>query len=62
MLEELKAVRATLIFFESAQRLAESLADMAEVLGERTAAVTRELTKLHEEVRRGLLTRTQGAL
>jgi 16S rRNA (cytidine1402-2'-O)-methyltransferase len=54
-LEELKTVRATLVFFESAQRLAESLADMVAVLGQRTAAVTRELTKLHEEVRRGLL-------
>jgi 16S rRNA (cytidine1402-2'-O)-methyltransferase len=54
-LAELKAVRATLVFFESAQRLADSLADMAEVFGVRTAAVTRELTKLHEEVRRGLL-------
>jgi 16S rRNA (cytidine1402-2'-O)-methyltransferase len=53
--EELKAIRATLVFFESAQRLAESLADMAEIFGVRTAAVTRELTKLHEEVRRGLL-------
>lgn len=55
MLEELKAIRATLIFFESAQRLAEALADMVDILGMRTAAVTRELTKLHEEVRRGLL-------
>jgi 16S rRNA (cytidine1402-2'-O)-methyltransferase len=54
-LEELKAVRATLIFFESAQRLADSLAAMAGILGDRPAAVTRELTKLHEEVRRGLL-------
>lgn len=54
-LAELKQVPATLIFFESAQRLAESLAQMAEVLGERAAAVTRELTKLHEEVRRGML-------
>ena len=54
-LEELKAVRATLIVFESAQRLAESLAQMAEVLGDRAVAVTRELTKLHEEVRRGTL-------
>ena len=35
MLEELKNVRATLIFFESAQRLADSLAAMAEVLGTR---------------------------
>ena len=54
-LEELKAVRATLVFFESPQRLAESLADMAEILGARDAAVARELTKLHEEVRRGTL-------
>ena len=55
LLEELAAVRATLIFFESAQRLAESLAAMAEVLGDRPAAMARELTKLHEEVRRGSL-------
>jgi 16S rRNA (cytidine1402-2'-O)-methyltransferase len=55
LLEDLKAVRATLIFFESAQRLAESLAAMAEVLGDRPAAMARELTKLHEEVRRGSL-------
>lgn len=54
-LEELKALRATLIFFESAQRLAESLAAMADVLGDRACAMTRELTKLHEEVRRGSL-------
>jgi 16S rRNA (cytidine1402-2'-O)-methyltransferase len=55
VLEELKSVRATLIFFESAQRLADSLAAMAEVLGDRPAAMARELTKLHEEVRRGAL-------
>jgi 16S rRNA (cytidine1402-2'-O)-methyltransferase len=54
-LEELKTLRATLIFYEAPQRLAETLADMAEVLGPRPAAVTRELTKLHEEVRRGTL-------
>jgi 16S rRNA (cytidine1402-2'-O)-methyltransferase len=55
VLAELKSVHATLIFFESAQRLGESLAQMAEVLGARAVAVTRELTKLHEEVRRGTL-------
>jgi len=49
------AVEATLVFYESTPRLAESLADMAEVLGDREAAVARELTKLHEEVRRGRL-------
>jgi len=54
-LEELKPMRASLILFESPQRLAESLAVMREVLGDRPAAVTRELTKLHEEVRRGTL-------
>jgi len=55
VLEELKTVRTTLIFFEAPQRLAESLRDMAAVLGDRPVAVARELTKLHEEVRRGLL-------
>jgi 16S rRNA (cytidine1402-2'-O)-methyltransferase len=54
-LEEFKSLRATLIFFESAQRLSETLADMGAVLGSRDAAVARELTKLHEEVRRGTL-------
>jgi 16S rRNA (cytidine1402-2'-O)-methyltransferase len=54
-LEELKPLRATLIFFESAQRLGETLHAMAEVLGDRQGAVARELTKLHEEVRRGPL-------
>jgi 16S rRNA (cytidine1402-2'-O)-methyltransferase len=54
-LEELKTIRATLIFFESGPRLAESLKQMAEVLGTRNAAVARELTKLHEELRRGTL-------
>ena len=54
-LTELKAVPASLVFFESAQRLAESLAAMREVLGERDAAVGRELTKRFEEMRRGPL-------
>jgi len=52
-LETLAGVPATLLFFEAAPRLAESLADMADMLGDRPAAVARELTKLHEEVRRG---------
>ncbi len=54
-LDELKAERASLIFFESTQRLAECLKDMSDVLGPRDAAVMRELTKLHEETRRGTL-------
>ena len=52
---ELAGAPGTLILFESANRLAESLADLAEGLGPRAAAVARELTKLHEEVRRGAL-------
>jgi 16S rRNA (cytidine1402-2'-O)-methyltransferase len=54
-LEALRTSPATLILFESAQRLSESLSDMAEIFGERPACVARELTKLHEEVRRGSL-------
>jgi 16S rRNA (cytidine1402-2'-O)-methyltransferase len=54
-LEEIAAVDATLVFFESGPRLAESLADMGVVLGARPAAVARELTKLFEETRREAL-------
>ncbi|MEO5373650.1 MAG: 16S rRNA (cytidine(1402)-2'-O)-methyltransferase [Alphaproteobacteria bacterium] len=54
-LAEVAEVPATLVFYESAQRLAASLADMAEILPGRDAAVARELTKLFEEVRRGPL-------
>ncbi len=54
-LQGLKALDASLLFFETAPRLAASLADMAELLGPREAAVARELTKLHEEVRRDSL-------
>jgi 16S rRNA (cytidine1402-2'-O)-methyltransferase len=54
-LEELKTIPSSLVFFESARRIEESLADMAEVLGNRAAAVGRELTKIHEDVRRGNL-------
>jgi 16S rRNA (cytidine1402-2'-O)-methyltransferase len=56
-LEEVAIVPATLVLFESAQRLATMLAEAAEVLGGRDAAVARELTKLHEEVRRDRLDR-----
>ncbi|HJU31843.1 MAG TPA: 16S rRNA (cytidine(1402)-2'-O)-methyltransferase [Hyphomicrobiaceae bacterium] len=52
-LAELKDVPATLVLFEAPSRLAECLHDIADVLGDRPAAVVRELTKLHEEVRRG---------
>lgn len=53
---DLAGVPATLVFLESPRRLAESLADMADVFGDRPAAVARELTKLYEETRRDCLT------
>lgn len=57
-LEELKAVPATLIFFESPRRLADTLGAMADVLGaDRQAAIGRELTKTFEEMRAGTLER-----
>jgi len=54
-LAELAAIPATLIFFESAKRLAGSLGDMHAVFGDREAAMAREITKLYEEVRRAPL-------
>jgi 16S rRNA (cytidine1402-2'-O)-methyltransferase len=52
---ERAGLSATLIFYEAPHRLAETLAGLAESLGPRAAAVTRELTKRFEEVRRGTL-------
>jgi len=46
---------ATLVFFEGPSRLAASLSDMAEMLGDRDSAVAREMTKRYEEVRRDRL-------
>ena len=54
-LEEVRAVPATLLFYESPHRLAASLSDCLLVLGPRRAAVVRELTKMHEETARGTL-------
>jgi 16S rRNA (cytidine1402-2'-O)-methyltransferase len=54
-LNELRAVPGTLIFYEAPHRLASTLKDAYEILGEREAVVARELTKLHEEIKRGRL-------
>lgn len=54
-LAEARAIAATLIFYEAPHRLAASLADAHAILGERQAAVARELTKIHEEIVRGRL-------
>ncbi len=53
LFEEFAKLKATLIFFESPHRIVETLHDLATALPGRAVAVTRELTKLHEEVLRG---------
>ncbi|MEQ1890087.1 MAG: 16S rRNA (cytidine(1402)-2'-O)-methyltransferase [Alphaproteobacteria bacterium] len=55
LLAGLASIEATLIFFESARRLPQCLEDLARMLGDRPAAVAREMTKLFEEVRRDTL-------
>ena len=61
---ELSDLAATTIWFETPARLAQSLSDMAEIMGPRRAVVARELTKMHEEALRGdlaeLATRIAG--
>ena len=54
-LEELRAIQATLIFYEAPHRIATALRDAVDILGNRQAVVARELTKLHEEFVRGSL-------
>lgn len=53
VLEGLGLGKMTLIFYEAPHRILETLADMADIFGRRRAAVSRELTKLHEEIIRG---------
>ena len=54
-LEEIRSIPATLVFYETPHRLAVSLRDCLEVLGDRPASVARELTKMHEEILSGKL-------
>jgi 16S rRNA (cytidine1402-2'-O)-methyltransferase len=61
-LEEVKGVAATLVMFDTAGRVTDSLEDIAAVLGARDVAVGRELTKLHEEVIRGPASEVRDAL
>jgi 16S rRNA (cytidine1402-2'-O)-methyltransferase len=55
MLDEVAGLRASLVLYESAQRVGDTLGDLANALGDRRAVVARELTKLHEEFVRGKL-------
>jgi 16S rRNA (cytidine1402-2'-O)-methyltransferase len=59
---EFMGVKASLIAFESPHRIVDALADVAAVLGNRRVAVSRELTKLHEEVLRGTASEVQAVL
>src|SRR5947209_63831 len=64
-LTELARIDATLVLFESGNRVQDTLRDLAEIMGTRDAAICRELTKLHEEVRRAPLpelAKSAGAL
>src|ERR1700710_978993 len=54
-LTELARIDATLVMFESGNRVEDTLRDLADIMGARNAAICRELTKLHEEVRRAPL-------
>jgi len=55
MLRELRPLRSQLVFYESPQRLADTLGALRAELGDRPALVARELTKMHEELARGSL-------
>src|SRR4030081_3511856 len=51
-LTELARIDATLVMFESGNRVQDTLSDLAEIMGARDAAICREMTKLHEDIRR----------
>src|SRR5450759_4813968 len=60
-LAELSRVDATLVMFESGNRVQDTLADLAALMGGRDAAICRELTKMHEEVRRAKVSELAAA-
>jgi 16S rRNA (cytidine1402-2'-O)-methyltransferase len=61
-LERLRLEERTMILYEAPHRIAECVADAREVLGDRTACLAREVTKLHEEFRRGKLSELSASL
>lgn len=61
-LENLASETRTLVFYEGPSRVEETLRDMEEVLGDRTMALARELTKKHEEVMRGTVSEVRGGI
>jgi 16S rRNA (cytidine1402-2'-O)-methyltransferase len=61
-LERLRIEDRTMIFYEAPHRVAECVADAREVLGNRSACIAREVTKLHEEFLRGRLSQLAESL
>lgn len=61
-LESVAKLECTIVFYEAPHRVLESLAEIREVLGDREIAVSRELTKLHEETLRGVVSEVQAEL
>jgi 16S rRNA (cytidine1402-2'-O)-methyltransferase len=62
LLKQLEDVRETLIFYESPHRLSETLNDIFELLGDREIVLTRELTKMYEEIIRGKVNEVQNQI
>jgi 16S rRNA (cytidine1402-2'-O)-methyltransferase len=62
LLKELEEVRETLILYESPHRLSETLKDILEILGDREIVLTRELTKVYEEILRGKVSQIQNLI
>lgn len=61
VLDDLAGVKSSLAFYETGPRLPDMLAAAGEVLGDRPACIARELTKLHEDARRGKLVELAGS-
>ena len=59
---EVAGIRATLVLYESGPRLGETLTALADALGDREAAVAREISKLHEECVTGIARRSRAPL
>jgi len=62
LLKQLEDVRETLIFYESPHRISETLKDISETLGDREIVLTRELTKMYEEIVRGKVNEVQNQI
>ncbi len=61
-LQQLEEVRETLVFYESPHRLSETLKDIFDIFGDREMVLTRELTKIYEEVLRGKVSEIQAEI